>query len=71
MQRQFEGIHFNYYHHYCGLCFSFSAIENDCSRLDDDSHMKAAMASCHSLTYIEGEISGDPLDVKMFESTGM
>ncbi|XP_067828171.1 polyamine-transporting ATPase 13A3-like [Heptranchias perlo] len=30
----------------------------------------AAMATCHSLTNIEGKISGDPLDCKMFEATG-
>ena len=30
-----------------------------------------AMAACHSLTIIEGTISGDdPLDYKMFEATG-
>ncbi|XP_013403365.2 probable cation-transporting ATPase 13A3 [Lingula anatina] len=29
----------------------------------------AAMATCHSLTMIEGELKGDPLDLKMFEST--
>eukprot|EP00058_Branchiostoma_floridae_P001053 XP_002586541.1 hypothetical protein BRAFLDRAFT_131390 [Branchiostoma floridae] len=29
----------------------------------------AAMASCHSLTLIEGEMTGDPLDLKMFEAT--
>ncbi|XP_013404305.1 probable cation-transporting ATPase 13A3, partial [Lingula anatina] len=28
-----------------------------------------AMATCHSLTMIEGELKGDPLDLKMFEST--
>jgi cation-transporting P-type ATPase 13A2 len=28
------------------------------------------MASCHSITYIDGELLGDPLDIKMFESTG-
>ncbi|XP_054838156.1 polyamine-transporting ATPase 13A3 [Eublepharis macularius] len=30
----------------------------------------ACMAACHSLTKIEGVISGDPLDLKMFEATG-
>lgn len=30
----------------------------------------ACMAACHSLTKIEGELSGDPLDLKMFEATG-
>ncbi|CAG0923714.1 unnamed protein product, partial [Notodromas monacha] len=29
-----------------------------------------AMASCHSLTLIDGKLTGDPLDVIMFESTG-
>lgn len=29
----------------------------------------AAMATCHSLTRIEGELTGDPLDMKMFEAT--
>ncbi|XP_069568613.1 polyamine-transporting ATPase 13A3-like isoform X2 [Brachyistius frenatus] len=29
----------------------------------------ACMASCHSLTKIEGELSGDPLDLKMFSAT--
>ena len=28
-----------------------------------------AMASCHSLTYINGDLAGDPLDLKMFEFT--
>ncbi|XP_058876833.1 polyamine-transporting ATPase 13A3, partial [Acipenser ruthenus] len=28
------------------------------------------MAACHSLTRIEGRLSGDPLDLKMFEATG-
>ncbi|XP_022780127.1 probable cation-transporting ATPase 13A3 isoform X4 [Stylophora pistillata] len=29
----------------------------------------AAMATCHSLTMIDGRLSGDPLDLKMFEAT--
>ncbi|XP_049844952.1 polyamine-transporting ATPase 13A3 isoform X1 [Schistocerca gregaria] len=28
------------------------------------------MATCHSLTIIDGDLSGEPLDLKMFESTG-
>lgn len=24
------------------------------------------LASCHSITYVNGELIGDPLDVKMF-----
>nr|XP_060635789.1 polyamine-transporting ATPase 13A3-like [Anolis sagrei ordinatus] len=30
----------------------------------------AAMAACHSLATIGGRLSGDPLDLKMFEATG-
>ncbi|GAC97982.1 hypothetical protein PHSY_005570 [Pseudozyma hubeiensis SY62] len=29
-----------------------------------------AMATCHSLKVVDGEVIGDPLDVKMFEYTG-
>lgn len=28
------------------------------------------MVSCHSITIIDGQLIGDPLDLKMFESTG-
>lgn len=28
------------------------------------------MASCHSLRTVDGELVGDPLDLKMFEFTG-
>uniref|UniRef100_A0A669ERF3 ATPase 13A3 n=1 Tax=Oreochromis niloticus TaxID=8128 RepID=A0A669ERF3_ORENI len=43
-------------------------------RAEDDSLVNttfvACMATCHSLTKIEGELSGDPLDLKMFSATG-
>jgi hypothetical protein len=29
-----------------------------------------ALASCTAVTYVENELVGDPLDVKMFQSTG-
>ncbi|XP_034038436.1 probable cation-transporting ATPase 13A3 [Thalassophryne amazonica] len=35
-----------------------------------NSAITACMATCHSLTRIEGELSGDPLDLKMFSATG-
>ena len=28
------------------------------------------MASCTAITYVNGKLVGDPLDVKMFEKTG-
>ncbi|KAK7028908.1 hypothetical protein SK128_015024 [Halocaridina rubra] len=33
------------------------------------SHLLSAMATCHSLTYLHGHLTGDPLDIKMFEAT--
>ncbi|KAK8405761.1 hypothetical protein O3P69_001925 [Scylla paramamosain] len=41
----------------------------DMSTINYSSHLMAAMASCHSLTYLHGTLTGDPLDVKMFEAT--
>ncbi|XP_024124360.1 probable cation-transporting ATPase 13A3 isoform X2 [Oryzias melastigma] len=35
-----------------------------------NSSFVACMATCHSLTKIDGELSGDPLDLKMFAATG-
>ena len=32
--------------------------------------MMETMATCHSLTIIDGELSGDPLDLIMFEAIG-
>lgn len=32
--------------------------------------MLELMATCHALTYVKGVISGDPLDLRMFEATG-
>ncbi|XP_068460233.1 polyamine-transporting ATPase 13A3 isoform X2 [Clinocottus analis] len=34
------------------------------------SRFVACMATCHSLTKIDGQLSGDPLDLKMFEAIG-
>lgn len=42
----------------------------DPRELPDTHPLLCAMAACHSLTRIDGELAGDPLDVKMFESTG-
>ena len=28
------------------------------------------MTTCHSLAFINGELKGDPMDMKMFEATG-
>ena len=40
--------------------------------VDYDFHKAAmyTMATCHSLRLVDGELVGDPLDVKMFEFTG-
>jgi cation-transporting P-type ATPase 13A2 len=33
-------------------------------------HLLYGMVTCHSITLMSGEMKGDPLDLKMFESTG-
>jgi len=42
----------------------------DISCMDSDSLMVLGMATCHELNIIGGEMRGDPLDEKMFSSTG-
>ncbi|KAM8771177.1 polyamine-transporting ATPase 13A3 isoform 2-T4 [Rhynchonycteris naso] len=44
--------------------------ENVCNEMLVKSQFVACMATCHSLTKIEGVLSGDPLDLKMFEAIG-
>lgn len=48
-----------------------AAYERD-PTVDYDVHKAVlyTMATCHSLHKIDGELLGDPLDVKMFEFTG-
>ncbi|XP_075218287.1 polyamine-transporting ATPase 13A3-like isoform X2 [Lycorma delicatula] len=41
----------------------------DVKTLDNKSPIKIALASCHSLTVIDNEICGDPLDITMFKAT--
>lgn len=56
------------------LCFCpasfFLSEENPYKENLVKSQFVACMATCHSLTKIEGQLSGDPLDLKMFEATG-
>lgn len=33
-------------------------------------HFLFGMVTCHSITIMNNELKGDPLDLKMFESTG-
>uniref|UniRef100_A0A2I3SI19 Polyamine-transporting ATPase 13A3 n=1 Tax=Pan troglodytes TaxID=9598 RepID=A0A2I3SI19_PANTR len=47
-----------------------SPEENVCNEMLVKSQFVACMATCHSLTKIEGVLSGDPLDLKMFEAIG-
>ncbi|KAJ0171112.1 hypothetical protein K1T71_013311 [Dendrolimus kikuchii] len=44
--------------------------QRDPKQLNDLHDLKIGMASCHSLTLLDGILAGDPLDLKMFESTG-
>ncbi|XP_039253906.2 polyamine-transporting ATPase 13A3-like [Styela clava] len=38
--------------------------------MDKKSELIRCMTTCHSLTIINNELSGDPLDIQMFEATG-
>ncbi|CAH0403556.1 unnamed protein product [Chilo suppressalis] len=49
---------------------SLGRPQRDPRLLNDLHELKIAMATCHSLTLLDGELAGDPLDLKMFESTG-
>uniref|UniRef100_A0A8C7UI40 Polyamine-transporting ATPase 13A3 n=1 Tax=Oncorhynchus mykiss TaxID=8022 RepID=A0A8C7UI40_ONCMY len=50
---------------------SFSPPEDDpANETLVRSSFVSCMATCHSLTKLEGELSGDPMDLKMFNATG-
>lgn len=51
----------------CELHLSDSCVV--CRKVKDEGHLTAAMAACHSLAIIDGEVAGDPLDVIMFKAT--
>ena len=50
------------------VALSFSEPVEKCSDLPRDD-LLFCMATCHSLNVIDGELVGDPLDLKMFEAT--
>ncbi|GIY71371.1 probable cation-transporting ATPase 13A3, partial [Caerostris extrusa] len=47
----------------------FKELLHDVSTLCDRDPFKICMAACHSLTVIDDEIRGDPMDLKMFNAT--
>ncbi|XP_072037099.1 polyamine-transporting ATPase 13A3-like [Amphiura filiformis] len=47
----------------------FSPLQNRINSIQI-SRLISGMASCHSLTMIEEELAGDPIDLKMFQATG-
>jgi predicted P-type ATPase len=51
--------------------FVFSEfVREPSTSLSHDDLLIHGMATCHSLTLIKGELSGDPLDLKLFAATG-
>ncbi|XP_065172830.1 polyamine-transporting ATPase 13A3-like, partial [Atheta coriaria] len=48
---------------------TFSEPVEDVTILDAQDPIVQAMATCHTLTRIDGKINGDPLDINMFECT--
>ena len=49
--------------------FEFQDAVTEPTTLPLSSPLIRGMASCHSLTYINGKLVGDPLDLKMFDAT--
>ena len=47
---------------------TFQAAVRNPAELPLTGQLATAMATCHSLTIIDGELTGDPLDLKMFNS---
>ncbi|XP_055335607.1 polyamine-transporting ATPase 13A2-like [Paramacrobiotus metropolitanus] len=48
---------------------TLTSIAEDVEQLSPADLIVVGMATCHSLTMIDGKLSGDPLDVKLFEAT--
>lgn len=51
------------------FCFRFDTEIKNINLVPRGEFM-VGMATCHSLTIIDGILSGDPLELIMFESTG-
>uniref|UniRef100_A0A0N4ZYF8 Cation-transporting ATPase n=1 Tax=Parastrongyloides trichosuri TaxID=131310 RepID=A0A0N4ZYF8_PARTI len=49
-------------------CFGVESHEFDVA--EDNNHLRKAIATCHSLTKIEEELCGDPLDIILFNKSG-
>lgn len=49
---------------------TFLPCYKNVTSMPTDHLLMSAMVTCHSITSIDGKLSGDPLDLKMFESTG-
>lgn len=49
--------------------YQFASSLFDVGEFPRRSQLLEAMASCHSITRIHGDLAGDPLDLKMFEFT--
>lgn len=67
-----DGLHFFGILPYGGLQFVTNIYNNlvkDLSQIDIRSPIMATMATCHSLTHINGSLAGDPLDLSMFKAT--
>ena len=40
------------------------------NKLDQTDNMLRGLASCHTLTRVDGKLQGDPMDMILFEATG-
>ena len=48
---------------------NFRRVERNVEHLPGQSPILICLSTCHSLTLIDNELVGDPLDIKMFQST--
>ena len=53
----------------CSTNSEFQSMIVDPETIDAKDNLIKAMATCHSLTIIDYMLSGDPIDLKMFEFT--
>ena len=53
------------------ICFVGFMREEEATRNHENTNLLVeAMASCTAITYVNGKLVGDPLDVQMFKATG-
>ena len=66
----FKEMQISSYEHYKQKAENPENLENRNKNKDLNGLFVECLASCHGITRVNGKIIGDPIDVKMFESSG-